>query len=115
MRTYGRTVATLALLLALGCAGALWSDAEGKALLPLSFGNAEFVNASTCVAGGPVSEGLVGLVGDMVRGALGIFTGRQAEQDDPSQDTLRQAGCLEGAPSVRTPSDEVAAEATTEP
>lgn len=109
MRTYSRIVPILPLLLSLGCAGALWSDKE-HGLLVLSFGNSEFVNSTTCISGGPVSEGLVGMVGDLVQGALGIFTGRAPGEDEPSQDTLRQAGCLETQPDPGATSPEVPAE-----
>ena len=100
MATRRTASAGLALVacLSLGCAGALWSDGSGKVLLPLSLGNSEFVAGDgekwSCTSGGPVSEGFVGLVADVVQGALGIFTGRDPGEDDPSQDTERHAGCF---------------------
>ena len=85
-----------ALVLQLGCAGALYTKGNGDAVLPISFGNAEFVTGEqwSCVSGGPISEGIVGMVGDLASAVLGIFTGRASEGGESSQDTLRQAGCF---------------------
>ena len=81
----------------LGCAGALYTKGNGDAILPMSFGNAEFVTGEqwSCVSGGPISEGLVGMVGDLAGAVIGVFTGRTSEGTESSQDTKRQAGCLE--------------------
>lgn len=100
IRALASLVLVASMAASMGCAGALWSDSDGKALLPISFGNAEFVNDSTCVSGGPISEGLVGLVGSAVQMALSVFRGDSVKGDDGSQDTPRQAGCFERGPAV---------------
>ena len=94
------SVLILCLVASMGCAGALYTKGNGDAVFPMSFGNAEFVTGESwsCVSGGPISEGIVGMVGDLAGAVIGVFTGRTSEGGESSQDTLRQAGCLERGP-----------------
>lgn len=76
-----------------GCFGAAYV-AEDRVVFPIVFGNAELRTEAVCIAGGPVSEGLVGALTGIARGAIAVLTGRASDAERPvEQGTPRQPGC----------------------